>query len=257
MKVICLNLKRLRKQKGWTQEEFAQKIGIKRSLLGAYEEGRAEPNLQTLIRISKIFGCSIETLITENILGIDNKIHQSTIDSEGKKLRVLSITLDKRGNENLHLVPQKASAGYLNGLSDPEYVSELPVFYLPIFTNGTYRAFEIKGDSMLPIPSGSIIIGEYVENWKNIKDDKTYVIVSSKEGIVYKRVQNLIEQKNRLKLISDNKIYESYEINIEEVQEVWEAKAYISTEFPVHDMTIDKLTSMVINLQTQIKEMKK
>ncbi|MCS6823017.1 MAG: LexA family transcriptional regulator [Cytophagaceae bacterium] len=255
MKKISANIRYLRKKNGWTQEELSEKLGIKRSLLGAYEEGRAEPNLNTLLQISKLFNYSLEKLIGQDISEI-SEYDDFAEYSEGKHLRVLSITLDNKGKENLHLVPQKASAGYLNGLADPEYVSELPVFHLPIFTNGTYRAFEIKGDSMLPIPSGSIIIGEYVENWKLIKDDKTYIIVSAHEGIVYKRVQNLIKQKNALKLISDNKLYESYEIPIEDVHEIWEAKAYISTEFPVPDMTIDKLTSMVVNLQNQIKELK-
>ena len=35
MSVAGLNLKYLRKLRGWTQEEFAQKLNIKRSLIGA------------------------------------------------------------------------------------------------------------------------------------------------------------------------------------------------------------------------------
>jgi transcriptional regulator with XRE-family HTH domain len=42
------NLKYLRKLRGWTQEEFASKLGIKRSLIGAYEEERAEPRTDVL-----------------------------------------------------------------------------------------------------------------------------------------------------------------------------------------------------------------
>ncbi|HAQ71260.1 MAG TPA: XRE family transcriptional regulator, partial [Flavobacteriales bacterium] len=41
MHFIPFNLKFLRKQKNWTQEEFARHLGVKRSLIGAYEEGRA------------------------------------------------------------------------------------------------------------------------------------------------------------------------------------------------------------------------
>jgi hypothetical protein len=48
----------------------------------------------------------------------------------------------------------------------------MPKFYLPMFKQGTYRAFEIKGDSMLPILSGTIIIGEYLENWADVKAGK-------------------------------------------------------------------------------------
>ena len=49
---IAENLKFLRKKAGYTQEQFAQELGIKRSLVGAYEEGRAEPRLQNLSKIS-------------------------------------------------------------------------------------------------------------------------------------------------------------------------------------------------------------
>jgi hypothetical protein len=59
-------------------------------------------------------------------------------------LRVLSISVDKEDNENIEMVPLKASAGYLNGYADPEYVAQLPKFYLPMFKQGTYRGFRNK-----------------------------------------------------------------------------------------------------------------
>ena len=65
----------------------------------------------------------------------------------------------------LKLVPTKAAAGYTNGFADPEYLQELPRLYVPNLSTGTHRAFEINGDSMLPMPSGSVIIGRYVDNW--------------------------------------------------------------------------------------------
>ncbi|MFZ1534374.1 MAG: helix-turn-helix transcriptional regulator, partial [Chitinophagaceae bacterium] len=45
MAISNQNLKYLRKLRWWTQEEFANKLRIKRSLLGAYEEERAEPRI--------------------------------------------------------------------------------------------------------------------------------------------------------------------------------------------------------------------
>ena len=41
MTLISNNIKVLRKKAGFTQEQLSAKIGIKRSVLGAYEEGRA------------------------------------------------------------------------------------------------------------------------------------------------------------------------------------------------------------------------
>jgi transcriptional regulator with XRE-family HTH domain len=256
MTLISENIKFLRKRQGLTQEQMAERLGIKRSLLGAYEEGRAEPNLNCLLLLSKIFEVPVEAVIQE-VLSQDNNLQKvKKKDIEGNKLRVLSVTLDKDERENIHLVPQKAAAGYLNGFSDPEYVSELPKFYMPIFTNGTYRAFEIKGDSMLPLPSGSIIIGQYVENWQYIKDDKTYVLVTNTEGIVYKRVYNHIPENETLRLVSDNKGYDPYDVNINEVSEIWEAKAFISTEFPKADISLEKLSSMMSHLQQELKSIK-
>ena len=46
------NIRYLRKKMGWTQDKFSKKIGIKRSLVGAYEEGRADPRLSNLLKIA-------------------------------------------------------------------------------------------------------------------------------------------------------------------------------------------------------------
>ena len=52
MSNIASNLKYLRKKKGHTQQQFADLMEIKRSLVGAYEEDRAEPKYELLIKSS-------------------------------------------------------------------------------------------------------------------------------------------------------------------------------------------------------------
>jgi len=256
MSLISENIKFFRKQLGLTQEQLAQRIGIKRSLLGAYEEGRAEPGLETLTILSRLFGATVDVLISESLSDPDKRKEAMSKDLEGKKLRVLAITVDKDDNENIQLVPEKAAAGYLNGYADPEYVAELPKFYLPIFSgSGTYRAFEIKGDSMLPLASGSLIVGQYLENWNSIKDQQTYILVTVTEGIVYKRIHNNIKKNETLRLISDNPVYEPYDVHVEDILEIWESKAYISTDFPKPDMSVEKLTAIVSGLQKQMNKL--
>jgi transcriptional regulator with XRE-family HTH domain len=257
MTLISDNIKHLRKQKGFTQEQLAEKVGIKRSLLGAYEEGRAEPGLYNLIMFSKILEVSVDALISGDLKDPESYKQMMQKDIEAKKLRVLSITVDKNDNESVPMVPQKAAAGYLNGYADPEYIGDLPNFYLPNFKNGTFRAFEISGDSMLPLVSGTIIIGQYVDNWNYVKDDQTYIVVTSKEGIVYKRVTNYLKTKEVFLLSSDNPVYSSYEVHPDDILEIWEAKAFISTEFPKPDMSIEKLAHMVVNMKEELKNLKK
>lgn len=250
MSKISSNLKFLRKGRGLTQQQMADALGIKRASIGAYEEDRAEPKYDLLKKIADYFSLTMDELVNETI---DDKWRPKP-KSTASNLRVLSITVDDKDRENIEFVPVKASAGYLNGYADPEYVQELPRFSLPIFTQGTYRAFEIKGDSMLPLPSGSIIIAEYVENWRDIKSGETYIVISRNDGIVYKRIGQRFKEDRGLKLMSDNKVYESYWVDVDDIIEVWKAEAFISTELPepMQEPTLEGLSAMMAQMQKTI-----
>ena len=268
--MINTNLKFWRRELALTQAQMAEKLGIKRSLVGAYEEGRAEPKLATLVNMARLFGISLDQLVTTDFSKKKNaKAAVRQLEAAGPtgspsptrpggNLRILALTVDKEQNENIELVPQKAAAGYLNGYADPEYLEELPKFRLPMLgTTGTYRAFEIAGDSMLPIASGTVIVGRYVDDWLSIKDGTPCIVVSSKEGIVFKRVFNRLKEGAMLALHSDNPVYSPYEIDVEDVVEIWEAKAYISSTFPIADLSLNRLASIVLDLQQQVSTMKK
>jgi transcriptional regulator with XRE-family HTH domain len=49
------NIKKLRKDRGWTQEQASDKLGIKMHNLGAYEEGRARPPLDVLKKFVELY----------------------------------------------------------------------------------------------------------------------------------------------------------------------------------------------------------
>jgi transcriptional regulator with XRE-family HTH domain len=255
MSKISENIKYLRKQKGLTQQQFADNMEIKRSLVGAYEEERADPKYDLLQKFCEYFELSIDELINDTI----NDKWKKKPNLSASNVRVLSITVDKDDNENIELVPVKASAGYLNGYADPEFVGALPKFSLPMFKSGTFRAFEIKGDSMLPLSSGSVIISEYVENWNDLKVGETAVVVSKNEGVVYKRMGSKLKQDKGLKLVSDNPIYDPYYVMAEDIVEIWKAKAFISTDLPqpTPEPTMESLTTMMSQMQKSISELKK
>lgn len=267
-KYISSNIKFLRKEAGLTQEELAQELGIIRHSIGSYEEGRAEPKNDTILAMLKFFNIPFEVFIERDL----NQMSKSELeqiregykrDIEGKNIRVLATTVSPDDKEYIQLVQQKAAAGYLNGYADAEFIENLPKFNLPIpeldTKYGTFRAFQVSGDSMLPIKPGSYVIGQYLQDWNDIKDDEIYVVVSLTEGVVLKRVKNRIARDGKsgtLLLKSDNQAYQAYEINIEDIQEVWKARAYISLEFPEPDMTLDKLTYLVLDLQQEVIKMK-
>ncbi|GAB3901738.1 hypothetical protein GCM10028803_26950 [Larkinella knui] len=67
MSIVSNNIKYLRRLNGLTQEQFARRIGIKRSLLGAYEEARANPNLDNLMSIARAFSTTVDHLLKSDL----------------------------------------------------------------------------------------------------------------------------------------------------------------------------------------------
>jgi transcriptional regulator with XRE-family HTH domain len=253
---IGSNLKYLRKKLGITQDQLAAQIGLNRPVIGSYEEGRAMPKISVLQILSGFYRVTLDQLINidlsrENV----NDISESqTIGS----LRVLTTVVDRQNRELISLVQTKASAGYLNGYADPEYVESLPHFSLPfpeIAKERTYRAFQIRGDSMDPVPPGAYIIGEYLTDWHSIKDGKTYILVTRDEGVVYKRV--FMHPSGELWLKSDNPVYEPYTIHTSRLLEIWRAVGIISTLLPEPDVpTLTKLSVMMQQMKKEIDNLK-
>jgi phage repressor protein C with HTH and peptisase S24 domain len=232
-------------------------VGINRPAIGSYEEGRAEPKITALQLIADFFNITIDQLVKAD-LSI-TAIKNNTADLNGSSLRILTTVVNQNDNELITLVPAKASAGYLNGYGDVEYIESLPRFTLPLpdfSTDRTYRTFQINGDSMEPIPSGSYIIGEFLTDWHQIKDGKTYVVVTRDEGVVYKRVYP--HSSGELILKSDNPIYSPYSVHFSRVLEVWKAIGYISTSLPQpNTMNIHKLSEMIVEMRKEIEELKR
>ena len=247
MSLAGQNLKYLRKLRGWTQEEFATKLGIKRSLIGAYEEERADPRLDVLEILADIFKLSLDELLLKDL-------SDTTCSYLARRRQQKMMTAERNV---IHFVPVKAAAGYLASYADTEFIDELNTFTLPMLAGGNYRAFEIIGDSMLPTPSGSIIVGEKIESTDDIKNSRAYIVVSRNEGIVYKRIEKNGRSKNKLTLVSDNPQYQPYQVNAEDVVELWQAQMVISKVASQQRWDVNSLASMVNNLQNQVSTLKK
>jgi transcriptional regulator with XRE-family HTH domain len=258
MAIVNKNLKFLRVQQGLTQKQLAEKLGLKQAAIGAYEEERATPPLASLLDIIKIFNVNLDVLVKQDLSRISEKERKTMVSG---RRDVLAITVDSNNKENVELVSHKASAGYLSGYQDTEFVKELPKISMPVLPkNKTYRAFEIQGDSMLPIQPGSIIFGEYVENVGAVKNGKLYILVTKQDGIVFKRVFNFTQDEGKLLLMSDNRQYEPYPVDANDILEIWMAKAFFSNQFPDLQQPMastDQLAHTVLNLQAEIQRLKK
>ncbi len=260
---LSSNIKYLRKRKGRTQDDVSFSLKMKRSTLSGYENGVAEPGMDALVAFSNYFNVAIDTLLRVDIQSLSES-QMSQLDKgfdvyiKGSNLRVLATTVDSQNNENIELVSEKAKAGYKRGFADPEYISELPVFQLPFLSkNRKYRSFQLNGDSMLPIPDGSWVTAEFLQDWNHIVSGNAYIIFTLEEGLMFKIVDNKMKDEQKLTLYSLNPLYEAYDVHLSEIKEIWKFVHYISEELPDPLLPESKLMNAVVKVKKDIEMLKK
>jgi hypothetical protein len=96
-----------------------------------------------------------------------------------------------------------------------------------------------------------------VEDLEELKASSTYIVISRKEGIVYKRVTKNNKGKNKLTLTSDNPEYEPYQVDAEDVLEIWKAALVMSKPQPQQRWDVNQLASLVSDLHTQVNQLKR
>jgi len=253
MKFIQTNIKHLRALKGFSQEQFAEELGWTRSMVGSYEEGRSEPSIDRLIGLSKYFDIPIDILVKNDLRAAKD----TSFIEVGNKRVLFPITVNEANEDLIEIIPAKASAGYLQGYADPEYIEQLQKIKLPFLPTGTHRAFPISGDSMLPVKDGSFIVAKFIDDINDVKNGRTYIVLTKEDGLVYKRVYNKIKEKGCLELHSDNKAYDTYHVNIQEIIELWEFTCCINTqEYDKNELKLSSIVNMFQQLHVELKSVK-
>ncbi len=243
---------------------FSKRIGVTSTTVDSIINGRPQPDgtrkktkpgYDVLMSIIDEFNINPDYLFGKDEQMIRAEVHKTQTYSGMPQV----VAVNPTGNENVVYVPIKARAGYLNGYGDTEFIETLPTFNMPHLTNGTYRCFEVYGNSMVrTFFDGDLVFGKYVESLNDIKDGRIYVIVSKNDGIVLKRVINRIEERGKLILKSDNKNgnYPTYTIEADDIMEVWYVTMFASKQMPepvdIYDR-LHELESQLVALQEAVK----
>lgn len=254
MSILSENIRYLRSQTGTSQQKTADALLITRGRYAKYEDGASEPPVELLIKISRYFHVSIDLMVSADLRKISLKELMELPDNR----ILLPVKTDETGEKRIEIIPHKASMGYLEGYSDPEYIENLKNISLPFLGTGTYRAFPAEGDSMPPHKDGSLIVGKYLEKITELKAGKSYVFVTRSEGITYKRL--VIVEEETITVAADNSFYEPYNIPLADVFEIWEYACSIATnEFIKEDFNTDEqqIIQMLKELKREVKELKR
>ena len=63
MNVVSNSIKKLREEKGMTQDDLAEKLNVTRQAVSNWENGKTQPDIETLTRLAEIFDVSVERII--------------------------------------------------------------------------------------------------------------------------------------------------------------------------------------------------
>ncbi|MCY1662589.1 XRE family transcriptional regulator [Chryseobacterium sp. SL1] len=249
MSILSENIRYLRAQLKFSQQKIADDLLITRGRYSKYEDGDTEPPIEILLKISRYFRVSIDLLVSVDLRRFPL---DELLQLPGNRI-LLPVAIDGTGENKIEIIPYKASMGYLNGYSDPEYIESLQHISLPFLRNGNYRAFPVEGDSMPPFKEGTFIIGRYIENIQEMKTGKTYLLVT-RNGFVYKRLARIDE--NYIHVLSDNNFYEPYQIPFYELLEIWEYEYSLLKEYDVLDFSNSDVKGMFLSLKKDIQNIK-
>jgi transcriptional regulator with XRE-family HTH domain len=221
---LAQRIKIIRKQLGMSQTEFANTIGITQTSLSQLEGEKNGISYD-------VYKAIVAKFNVDPLWLMDGKGEMYISNDAKQKSGALPLVVQVAGDdeENIVMVDRKAAAGYLQGQSDPDYISRLPSFRLPGFYGKTFRAFEITGESMLPgIHPGDMLVGSYVEELVHIKRGNVYIVVTHDGSIVAKRVFPL--GNNTFELRSDNLVYTPYAVTAADIGQIWQVEARITKD---------------------------
>ncbi len=251
MSYLSENIRFLRSKKQFSQQRVADELEITRVRYAKYEDATSEPPLDLLNKIARYFGVSVDLLINIDL----RKFPPEDMMKIAENKIIIPVSVDTQGNNQIEIIPQKASMGYLNGFSDPEYIESLQTISLPFLRNGKFRAFPADGDSMPPYKDGTYIVGKYVEDLSELKTDKTYVFITLNDGITYKRFQ--FHEADSICVKADNDFYEPYKIPLTDIKEIWEFACSISTqEYDPDEFSSHNIQNLFIDIKKDLKTIK-
>lgn len=95
------NLKSLRRQNNLTQKELAQKLNVSHSNVSGWEKGKWQPDLESVIKICKLFGCSSDYLIGLSKINYKNEDNLKIKDPLEEELVSLFSQLDFGGKNQV------------------------------------------------------------------------------------------------------------------------------------------------------------
>lgn len=216
MSLFGKNIKKIRSVKSLSQQAFAELFDLKRATLGAYEEGRSEPKIDTIIKIANYFSIAIDKLLTSDLTVNELLKFKGDLTTYAKDLK----------REQFAIIPcitEHTTSEYVDLYDKESFIKELPTIQLPINPIKDFRAYTVANLEMTNHDKGfypkDIVVGEKVPVTVIPKlNNGTLVIALTESKLIFRR---LYIANEKVVLRADHKNIEDATFLISEIKEMW------------------------------------
>ena len=242
------NIKKIRGVKGLSQQAFADLFNLKRGTLGAYEEGRSEPKIDSIILIAKYFSIAIGDMLTAELTA--NQLLRFNDN--------LTLTPEELEREQFAQVPcitEKTAEDYIKYCDNEAFLADLPQLSLPLNTENEFIGYTVTNLEMTSHDKGlfpnDVVIGEKVpKNGISKLNNGTIVLAVTDKKLLLRRLY--ITNKG-LVLRADHKNIEDVCMDKKSVKQLWRLRYVFFRRVP--DMS-DTFEDKLAMLELQMKELR-
>ncbi|MFN8257681.1 MAG: helix-turn-helix transcriptional regulator [Bacteroidales bacterium] len=216
------NIRKIRTAKKISQSAFAELFKLKRGSIGAYEEGRAEAKIDTIIEIADYFKLSVDQLLckelTFNEIYHIGEISKKYDEFVNQRINPISVPL-------IQITERKE---FLDNMNNQLFLNKRLKICLPELTSQSI-AFEISESDLGNMDSkhdnNKIVICLPVNiNSANFLKDKSFIIITHENFMV----ANFSIEKNKFNVIPSQRKNQGIEVEINEIMAVFEIYRVVS-----------------------------
>jgi transcriptional regulator with XRE-family HTH domain len=250
---IGKNIRKIRQAKKISQAEFAGLFNLARPSVGAYEEGRSEPKIETIIQIAKYFRISIDVLLTRE-LTIAEIYSFDQVKEKLDKAHQLKSEPETTGSIAI-LVAADKQLDYVVNHTRNDFLKSCTRINIPTQSKELLRVFEMQESDMQyqehGIRRGDLLIGSQVksENLGELMNE--VIVVVHKSGISCKRLVS--SEKQTLIVNSDHPSYPESTINQDEVFELWQ----VIGKYTHHLNAPSRVEDRLLRIEEELARLKK
>lgn len=239
------NIKKIRGVKGLTQQAFAEIFGLKRATLAAYEEGRSNPRVETVIKIAEYYGLEMDELMKKELTVNRLLAFQDYLTTQTETLPAQTFC-------SIPCLTEALEADFVR--QGGQITPNLPVLQLPLPQQKGYLGYTVHAADMVKNGRGflpkDIVIGFELDpkDWSHLPPGTPVLALSGQQIIL--RLATFHPEELRLHAHMEG--ISPLIWPIDSLKKIWEVRHVFHYKLPV--MT-DNVEQRLLQLENKMKEL--